>query len=99
VFREDTKYQNERKLEARGMFPNPTKTATAFRVATDIPNTTDSTSRGCIDIVPDFNDVTSALLPVVLNGKPINNLNLRLKTSTAAGTNLKCIYKTVGRPD
>lgn len=99
VFREDTKTQNEYKLIARGMFPNPTKTATAFRVATDIPNSTDSTQRGCIDIVPDINDVTSALLPVVLNGKPINNLNLRLKTSTTAGTNLKCIYKTVGRPD
>lgn len=99
VFREDDKIGNEARLIRAGMLPNPTKTATPFLLATDVPNVTDSTQRGMVDIVPDFEDLITSVIPTTLNKKPVSSINLRLKTTTAAGTNIKTIYKTIGRPD
>lgn len=94
IFREDTKLGNEARLKRWGMLPNPTSTATPFNLAADVGLT-----RGMVDIVFDGDDLLTSLLPVVLNGRAINSLNVRLMTSTAAGTNIKCLYQTVGKPD
>lgn len=93
VFREDTKAGNDARNIAAGMWPAPTATVTPNSVAADIP------TRGMVDIVPDHDDLLTSLIPVFQNGRPINSINLRLMTSTAAGSNIKCIYQTVGRPD
>lgn len=94
IFREDTKAGNESRLKVADLLPNPTSTATPYSLAADV-----GVTRGMVDIVMDHDDLLTSLLPVVLNGRPINALNLRLMTSTAAGSNIKCIYQTVGKPD
>lgn len=92
VFRADTRLGNEAKLIAAGMNPNPSATALPYLSATDA-----GLSRGMVDIVPDHDDLLTSLIPVVLNGRPINSLNVRIKQAT--GTSVKCIYQTVGKPD
>lgn len=92
VFRADTRLGNEARLIAAGMVPNPTATATPYQTSTDVGLT-----RAMVDIVPDHDDLLTSIVPVVLNGRPINSLNLRIKQATA--TSVKCLYQTVGKPD
>lgn len=92
LFRADTRLGNEAKLIAAGMNPNPSATAMPFISATD-----SGVGRGMVDIVPDHDDLLTSLIPVVLNGRPISSLNVRIKQAT--GASVKCIYQTIGKPD
>ena len=97
IIRQDTVAHNTAWLTAHGMLPNPSKTATPATAAADMPNSTDSTQRGAVDIVFDHDDRMGSSLPMVFNGRRVADFNLRLNT-TSTGT-VKCIYQLVGAPE
>jgi len=94
IIRQDTKAGNEAKLASHGMLQNPTKTATPLMLAADLPNSTDTTSRGMIDIVFDHDDRVSSSLPMNFHGRRVGDFNLRFSTTTS-GT-VKIITQTLG---
>jgi len=97
IIRQDSKAGNEARLQAHAMLPNPSKTATPYTAAADMPNSTDSTQRGCIDIVFDHDDKVSSSLPMRFGGQRVGDFNVRLSTTTTG--NVKCIYQLMGPAD
>lgn len=97
IIRQDTKAGNVSRLTAHGMLPNPTKTATPGVLAADLPNDTDTTGRGMIDIVFDADDKIGSALAMNFNGRRVGDFNLRFNTTTA-GT-VKVITQTIGPAD
>lgn len=97
VIRQDTLAGNRARLIAHGMLPDPSKTATPVSAAADMPNSTDSTQRACVDIVFDQDDKIGSALPMAFNGRRVQDFNVRINT-TSTGT-VKAIYQTIGAPE
>jgi hypothetical protein len=94
IVRQNSVATNTAMLAAHAMLPNPSKTATPATAAADMPNTTDSTSRGAVDIVFDHDDKVASSLPMAFNGRRVGDFNVRLNT-TSTGT-VKAIYQLIG---
>jgi len=94
IIRQNSTTTTAAMLVGHGMLPNPTKTATPATAAADMPNSTDSTQRGCTDIVFDHDDKVSSSLPTNFNGRRVGDFNVRLNT-TSTGS-VKLIYQTIG---
>jgi hypothetical protein len=97
IIRQDTLAGNRARLIAHGMLPNPSKTATPYTAADDMPNSTDSTQRGMQDVVFDHDDKLGSALAMNFNGRRVNDFNFRINT-TSTGT-VKCIYQLIGAPE
>jgi hypothetical protein len=97
IIRQNSSTTNIAMLSAHSMLPSPSKTATPATGAGDMPNSTDSTQRGMVDIVFDHDDDVASSLAMNFNGRRVGDFNVRLNT-TSTGT-VKAIYQLIGAPE